>query len=536
MLGAMLAIEAISLSVRFDGNSLIHVNSEWAVLLGRASLIGRFAISIAVAVLIFGADGFKEKISRLSVRIDGMPFPWLLLTAHLILLAGFYRLSIIVFEGNIQAFSYPVAWVLVWLGVGVSTLACLAAAAIPVSLWAELGVSGRTSLLFAAAVGVVAVVAGQLADVLWRPLGASTLWIAEHLLRMCYADVTVDDADFVIGAKSFAVQISPQCSGYEGIGLIAVFVVCFLWCFRTRLRFPQAFGLLLLGIGAIWLANGARIAALVAIGASVSQGVALGGFHSQAGWLAFNAVALGVIAAGLNWPLFAKTAARRTTTFVGSGSNYPAAAYLLPFLILIAAGMITRACSNGGLDRLYPVTVIVTGGAVWLFRRTYRKEGLFSWPRAWGPIVIGILVFAIWIALEPRHTLDEVRNASPFAALANWPIAITFAWIAFRCCGSIVAVPLSEELAFRGFLTRRLISEDFEQIPIGSFSWFSFVGSSVLFGLMHSRWLAGTVAGMLFALALCRRGKLMDAVVAHATANSFVTCYALATGNWAVWS
>jgi exosortase E/protease (VPEID-CTERM system) len=536
MLGAMLAIEAISLSVRFDGASITHVNSEWAVLLGRASLIGRFAISIVVAVLIFGGVSFKEKVSRLSDRIDRMPFPWLPLTAHLILLAVFYRLSIVVFEGNIQASAYPVAWVLVWLGVGVSTLACLAAAAIPVSLWTALGISGRTSLLFAAVVAVVAVVAGQLADVLWQPLGASTLWIAEHLLRICYADVTVDDADFVIGAKSFAVQIAPQCSGYEGIGLVVVFVVCFLWCFRTRLRFPHAFGLVPLGIAAIWLANGARIAALVAIGASMSQDVALGGFHSQAGWLAFNAVALGVVATGLNFSLFAKTSSQPATTIAGTNARYPAAEYLVPFLILIAAAMVTRACSSGELDGLYPLRVIATASAIWLFRSAYRRQGLLRWAWSRQPIVLGILVFAIWILLEPQHSFDDTQKASPFVGLANWPLYIAFAWIAFRCLGSIVTVSFAEELAFRGYLTRRLIAEDFEHIPVGFFSWFSFVGSSIAFGLMHGRWLAGTVAGMLFGLALYRRGKLMDAVVAHATANTLITGYVLATGNWAVWS
>jgi CAAX prenyl protease-like protein len=91
-------------------------------------------------------------------------------------------------------------------------------------------------------------------------------------------------------------------------------------------------------------------------------------------------------------------------------------------------------------------------------------------------------------------------------------------------------------LAFRGFLTRRLVAEDFESIPLGRFGWFSFVLSSFAFGLLHGRWLAGTMAGMLFAWALYRRGRVMDAVLAHATANGLLTIYVLGTQNWAAWS
>jgi CAAX prenyl protease-like protein len=74
-------------------------------------------------------------------------------------------------------------------------------------------------------------------------------------------------------------------------------------------------------------------------------------------------------------------------------------------------------------------------------------------------------------------------------------------------------------------------------LKCGWFSWLSFAITSVLFGLMHGQaWLPGTLAGMAFALALRRRGQLLDAVVAHATANGLLAAYVLLTGNWAMWS
>lgn len=100
----------------------------------------------------------------------------------------------------------------------------------------------------------------------------------------------------------------------------------------------------------------------------------------------------------------------------------------------------------------------------------------------------------------------------------------------------MITVPLAEELAFRGFLTRRLIAADFQSVAPGRFTWFSCLASSVLFGAVHGRWLAGTLAGLAFARALYRRGELTDAVVAHATTNALLAAYVLITGAWSLWA
>jgi CAAX prenyl protease-like protein len=109
--------------------------------------------------------------------------------------------------------------------------------------------------------------------------------------------------------------------------------------------------------------------------------------------------------------------------------------------------------------------------------------------------------------------------------------------VAVRVIGYVLAAPVAEELAFRGFLTRRIQRTDFERLPVGTFSWGSFVLSSILFGAFHgSLWLPGTVAGMTFALALYRRRSLGEAVWAHATTNGLLALYAWTTGKWWVWS
>jgi membrane protease YdiL (CAAX protease family) len=60
--------------------------------------------------------------------------------------------------------------------------------------------------------------------------------------------------------------------------------------------------------------------------------------------------------------------------------------------------------------------------------------------------------------------------------------------------------------------------------------------SSALRPAWHgSAWLAGSVAGAFFAVALYRRRRLVDAVVAHATTNALLTAYVIATGSWSSW-
>ena len=110
------------------------------------------------------------------------------------------------------------------------------------------------------------------------------------------------------------------------------------------------------------------------------------------------------------------------------------------------------------------------------------------------------------------------------------------AWLTARVFGSVVAVPLAEELAFRGYLMRRLIAADFTNVSLKTFTLLSFLISSALFGAMHERWLAGTLAGMLYSLAAYRRGRLGDPIIAHAVTNALIALTVLTTGAWSLWS
>ena len=113
---------------------------------------------------------------------------------------------------------------------------------------------------------------------------------------------------------------------------------------------------------------------------------------------------------------------------------------------------------------------------------------------------------------------------------------IAYGWLAIRVIGAVVTVPIAEELAFRGYLLRKLVNSDFARVEFNSFTMLSFVVSSVLFGMLHQQWLAGVIAGMLFAIAMYRRGAILDAIIAHSTANAMLAAYVLATHQWSLWN
>ena len=67
-----------------------------------------------------------------------------------------------------------------------------------------------------------------------------TLEIVAALFGLSGQEVVSVPEDFIVGTLSYDVLIDRQCSGYEGIGLIAVLLGFYLFLFRKSLRFPNA--------------------------------------------------------------------------------------------------------------------------------------------------------------------------------------------------------------------------------------------------------------------------------------------------------
>jgi exosortase E/protease (VPEID-CTERM system) len=518
---ALLFAELAVLALLFDPGLSSNRSNLLAVVVQRYPFGLRAAIAAVAATLFFGWTRLRDELRAMADLVRPAPRFWFFLWAHVLAFAGFATLTALILVGGQGLSSFSEAWVALWAVLGISTLGLWCLTALPPAQLLQLLDRCKWLFLGCAFIGLGAGFAGWLTDnELWKPLSRGTLWLVHTFLQLTGADTVYNPAEFLVGTSTFAVTIEPACSGYQGIGLVWVFLAAYLWTNRAGLRFPNAFLLIPIGTLLIWLANAVRIYLLILIGSQVSEEVAMGGFHSQAGWLGFIGIALGIMVATPRSPFF--------VAVPSISRSHPEDAYLIPFLTAVAVAMIGAAFFRE-LDYLYPVRVILVACLLWFFRRQY--QGL-RWSWSWLAFLAGAAVTILWIALEPSDSATRQQ-----VALEQVPLVWATAWMAFRVAGFVVTVPFAEELAFRGYLMRRLISEEFDSVPLGRLTWLAFLGSSVVFGVLHSpRWLAGTVAGLVYALVLARRGYISDCVLAHATTNGLLACYALGTGTWSLMS
>ncbi len=528
--------EALALSLSVDTNipSVANHSAMMVRLVARSSSLLRLGMcmgTVTAAALLFSSRFREDLGSSLKEGRHHRFVPgWI--AGHLAAYAGFFWLTKWLIEGVSQPGNQDLR-VIVWMCCGAVVLISWCLAARPIGFWVQVVRLGWPVLLAGTFVGVFALGIGASTGRLWDSLHSLTFGSAQRLLHLYTNDVVCHPETHALGIGNFVVSIAPECSGFEGIGLICALLGAYLLLFRKDLRFPQALLLLPLGIMVIWSFNVLRIVLLLIVGASGRPDVALGGFHSQAGWLGFNIVGLGLVAISRRIRLFSRIDARGESPSLDPAVTNPTAAYLVPMLAIVATAMITGAMSNGQFDALYLARVAAAGLAFWVLRKGY--SGL-RWSWSWTAAGIGILVFALWIALEPLYATAAPDTSRTIPkALSAMPMFAAATWLFLRVFGSVVMVPLAEELAFRGYLIRRLIAADFESVPADRFTWPSFLISSLLFGAMHQRWVAGTIAGMLYALALRHRGRLGDAVLAHATTNALIAALVLTTGAWSLW-
>lgn len=483
-------------------------------------------LTFAVAVAVFAGDRVRRAAGVFAAHRRAA-FPWGLVVAQVAVFAAFVLFSRPAVSGRLGWTPAGGPWLATWAVTGLTALVLGALALLPARGWRELARRGWKDAALAGTVVLAAWAASRWTQHLWTGLADDTLAGVEFVLRRFYTAVEVVPGDRVIGAAGFVVEVGPPCSGYEGFGLVTAVVGCYLWLCRDALRFPAALFLLPLALAASWVLNVLRIAALIAVGAEGWPGVAVDGFHTQAGWIAFNAVALGVIALSRAVPVF-RRAPPAGTAAPARGPN-PAAPLLVPMLVIAAAAMLTAAASAGGPDRLYPVRAAALGLTLWAYRRHYRGLG---WGWSWAAAGVGLAVFGLWIGLDQIIPSGDEPAAGP----AGLPPVERGVWLACRLVGAVVLVPVAEELAFRAYLLRRLQGAELGDDMKGRWDGFAVVVSSVLFGLLHpGRWAAGTLAGVLFAAAFYRRGRLSDAILAHAVANAALAGYVLLTGQWQYW-
>ncbi len=408
-------------------------------------------------------------------------------------------------------------------------LSGLALYAAPLARWRGFVGAEASRLLPVAALGLGAPVLAVQIRPLWQLDGIADLTfraVAGTIEGLGYA-VNIYPAEKAIGAGDFYISVAPVCSGVEGIALVSIFVTIYLWLFRHDLRFPRVLLLYPVGIAASAAFNVVRISALLVIGLEGNPELAVGGFHSHAGWLMFTLVAFGLIALAQTVPGLRRapaasgergSAAGGTATPAPRLCEDPIAARILPFAVFMFSALLAQAFSQSP-GVVYPLRVLAMAAALavfWpvLFRLAWRVD-----PVAVGA---GVAVGLVWVAVP----VAETDGLPPYGDLAGSALV---AWFVLRGVGTVVLVPVIEELFFRGYLERRLRLGEGRAWTVAAA-----LATAILFAALHDRWVLAFGAGLVFSWAALRRGNITDAIAAHAASNIVVYGAAVAAGNLAM--
>ena len=350
-----------------------------------------------------------------------------------------------------------------------------------------------------------------------------------RLLSLFYANTLSNPLASEVGTAKFQVRITGVCSGIEGLALMLVLTSGWLIYERKNLKLQRAICLVPISLVIVLILNVIRITTLIAIGDAGHEDVAIHGFHSESGWILFNIAAFAFLLAANRMRWLHQENCLETYPPQAPAKN-EAVIYLLPFVASLAASMVGRAATSS-FDWLYPLRFIVAVAVLFWFRAEYRR---LDWRFGWLGPASGVAVFALWLGIsrwQPHASETGLRDQ-----LAHLSSGTRTAWIAVRATSAVVTVPIVEELAFRGYIARRITSADVDSLPFNRLTLWGIVASSLLFGAMHgSMWIAGTIAGLVFAYVAKRKDRIGEAVAAHATANLLIAIWVLASGDFSMW-
>jgi uncharacterized protein len=222
----------------------------------------------------------------------------------------------------------------------------------------------------------------------------------------------------------------------------------------------------------------------------------------------------------------------------GLHRRWPSLAYVLPFVVFLLFLVLQKQFPlNPAVE--YPLRVVLLAAVLFLFSRQVIDLRVSHWI---GTVGLGIGVFAIWIApdllfpgyrqhwLFQNAIVGQGSGAVPEAAL----LAPVVLWS--RIIRAVVLVPIIEELFWRAWLMRWLISPRFEEIKLGAYVPSAFWITAVLFASEHGPyWDVGLAAGILYNWWMVRTRSLGDCILAHAITNGCLCAYVVVAHRWEYW-
>ena len=523
VIGAVLFTEKLLLNSFVDFEAAQRASGLGALVRDVQHWGFRFAVTLGAALAIFawlrGGAGLKQ----LNAAARALPLCASTLLVHVVLVLPLVPLSYLLYG------SHTVHWpfvniVALWSGFAFAAGVALCLSFAPWQLWRdasrELGVVWAYALCAAG----LAACAMQLSQRLWAPTAAVTFDLVRWVLGPLVPTLRSDPTNLVLYTGNFSIQVSELCSGLEGAGLMLAFCGAWLVYCRRELIFPRALLLIPAGLLLIFSLNILRIAALMLIGDAGFAEVAVYGFHSQAGWIAFNCAACGAAIVSRRSAWLQRPAARE----VAVSADTLTAAYLVPFLIVLGGRMIVLAVSSTS-GPWYALPALAGALALWHYRGEFAA---LAWRFTWRGVAVGFAVFILWmLAARWLHPAGTIQGAPGAAMQPSSSLSLLA-----RILGSVVIVPIAEELAYRGYLLRRLVARDFAGVQFEAVGLWPLLVSAAVFGAPHgAMWPPAVVAGAAYGMLVTRTGRIGEAVCAHVTTNGLIAAAVLSGHHWELW-
>ena len=350
---ALFALEVLSISFVFDVRTVRAV-AGWHQLIKHAGWGVRAGLEVALGVVIVAGPTWYRELKARTEGLTRRRASWAI-AGNLLAYAAFFGCSSVLLAGDGLSRPDAPALAAAWAILGLASAVFWALAVLPWDLWIRLGKVSSGAISLGALMGAVAYIVAVFARDRWYTLAAYTLNLTHFLLKPLFPDIVCDPAQYMLSTTKFHVEIAPVCSGYEGMAWIVVLMICYLFLCRRELRLPRAFVLLPIGMALIWLSNSVRIAALFAIGNWGYEEIAVGGFHSLAGWAFFLIIGVGLMVAARRSKFFALDAVTAPDTVLDHDHDHDAAragaapaaanstststsdaAYLVPAMLIVA--------------------------------------------------------------------------------------------------------------------------------------------------------------------------------------------------------
>jgi CAAX prenyl protease-like protein len=197
--------------------------------------------------------------------------------------------------------------------------------------------------------------------------------------------------------------------------------------------------------------------------------------------------------------------------------------------------------------RAIPIAIRGIGGlwAVWLVRRRLPAMGR---PHLLLAVLFGILAAAGWVA--GQHLFNGLVEQAGVAGkwyLFRIPAAVDprphlaegvwWSQAVLRISVAVITVPIVEELFWRAFMLRAFIDwQHFDRVPMGAFTWFSFLGTSLLSVAQHpANWGVSIFCWMLFNALFYWKRSILFLILVHGITNLVLYVYVIQWQDWMFW-